>query len=98
MTSDAIQLSEWTWKNIVTWDKTEACRPKKGLFRNQAEYVLIASKGSPSPILPPASNILDPFAGAGSTLIAAHKAGHKSTGIELSPEYFEIAKKRIKSL
>ena len=39
--------------------------------------------------------ILDPFMGSGTTLIACQKLGRKGTGIELHPEYFEIACKRV---
>ena len=31
---------------VVTWDKTEACRPHQGMFRNQSEFILIATRGS----------------------------------------------------
>ncbi len=43
--SDALQVSGWTWRGIVTWDKTEASRPHQGIFRNQSEFVLFAVKG-----------------------------------------------------
>jgi site-specific DNA-methyltransferase (adenine-specific) len=39
--------------------------------------------------------ILDPFVGSGTTLIAAHKLRRKGIGIEISKEYFDIAKNRI---
>ncbi|MDX2308098.1 MAG: site-specific DNA-methyltransferase [Hyphomicrobium sp.] len=39
--------------------------------------------------------VLDPFAGSGSTGIAAIRHGFRFVGIEQSPEYFEIAVKRI---
>ena len=39
--------------------------------------------------------VLDPFAGSGTTLIAAKKLGRKYIGIELEPEYVKIAKARI---
>ena len=39
--------------------------------------------------------ILDPFAGAGTTLLAAKNLGCKSVGIELNPEYIEIIKRRL---
>lgn len=40
--------------------------------------------------------VLDPFAGVGSTLIAAKRIGRSCIGIELSPRYVEIAKNRLK--
>jgi len=39
--------------------------------------------------------ILDPFFGAGTTGVAAYKHDRKFVGIELNPEYCEIAKQRI---
>ncbi len=39
--------------------------------------------------------VLDPFMGSGTTCIAAINTGRKYCGIELEPEYFEIAQKRI---
>ena len=39
--------------------------------------------------------ILDPFVGSGTTIVTAMQAGRRSIGIELNPEYIEIAKKRI---
>lgn len=45
-TSDALQVAGWTWRSIVVWDKTEAARPHQGMFRNQVEFVLVATRGS----------------------------------------------------
>lgn len=42
--------------------------------------------------------ILDPFAGAGSTLAAAEAVGYRSVGIEKDPLYFEMAKAAIPKL
>lgn len=39
--------------------------------------------------------ILDPFAGSGTTLLAAHKLRRNAIGIEKDPEYFAIAQRRI---
>jgi site-specific DNA-methyltransferase (adenine-specific) len=47
-------------------------------------------------VMPPKDGILlDPFAGSGSTIIAAHQLGVKAIGIEKQAEYVEIAKKRL---
>ena len=41
--------------------------------------------------------ILDPFMGSGTTLVSCAKLGRKGIGIELDPEYFEIACKRVQA-
>ncbi len=40
--------------------------------------------------------VLDPFAGSGTTIIAAMKNGRRSIGIELSKEYCNLAERRIR--
>ncbi len=45
--------------------------------------------------LPNARTILDPFMGSGTTLVACQRMGRMGTGIELDPEYFTIACKRV---
>lgn len=39
--------------------------------------------------------ILDPFMGSGTTLVACQKLGRQGTGIELDPDYFDIACRRV---
>ena len=45
--------------------------------------------------LPDAKTILDPFMGSGTTLVACQRMGRQGTGIELDPDYFEIACRRV---
>ncbi len=46
-------------------------------------------------ITPPNGLVLDPFMGSASTGVAAVKEGFDFVGIEMDPEYFNIAQKRI---
>jgi DNA modification methylase len=45
----------------------------------------------------PGELIVDPFMGSGTTGVAAINLGRKFTGIEIDPEYFEIAHRRIRA-
>jgi len=45
---------------------------------------------------PPDGVVMDPFMGSGTTGIVAIRLGRKFVGIELKPEYLEMAKRRIK--
>lgn len=42
-----------------------------------------------------AGNVVDPFMGSGTTLVACAKLGRKGIGIEIDPDYFEIACRRV---
>lgn len=43
----------------------------------------------------PREIVLDPFMGSGTTLVACANSGRSGVGIELDPEYFEIACRRV---
>ena len=46
-------------------------------------------------VTPPGGLILDPFAGSGSTVIAALREGFRCIGIEREADYAEIARRRV---
>ena len=79
-------------------DKTQrnviACSPPRDrLHPNEKpvalveKFILLHTK--------PGDVVLDPFMGSGTTGVAALKHGRQFIGIEVSPEYFEIASRRI---
>ena len=41
------------------------------------------------------ATVLDPFVGSGTTLAVAQALGRQSIGLDLNPEYLEIAKRYI---
>lgn len=45
---------------------------------------------------PPSGTVLDPFAGSGTTGVAALRRGRNFIGIEQNPEYVELARNRIR--
>jgi len=49
-------------------------------------------------VTPKGGIVLDPFAGSGSTLVAAKQNGFKYIGIELTPEYIPIIKARLNGI
>ncbi len=46
-----------------------------------------------APVVP--ATVLDPFAGAGTTIMVAVRFGRRGLGIELNPEYIAMATRRI---
>ena len=46
-------------------------------------------------VTPPGGIVLDPFAGSGTTCMAAKAEGFHYLGVELSEEYCEIARRRV---
>lgn len=45
---------------------------------------------------PPRGRVLDPFLGSGTTLVAAQKLGLKGLGIDINPDYCNLAMRRLR--
>ena len=92
------QLGQGYTGNRTPEGKTTATLRREGL---QASSPIITTgwaapcthEHEPSPAV-----VLDPFAGAGTTMLAARKLGRHSIGIELNPDYCRQAAKRLQQL
>ncbi len=49
-------------------------------------------------VVPPGGKVLDPFAGGGATLVAAHQMGLDAVGVELTESNYKVAQARIAEL
>ncbi|MBN3005588.1 site-specific DNA-methyltransferase [Chromobacterium alkanivorans] len=124
--SDAIQMAGFLWQGVAVWDKGNAhSRPRKGGMKQQAEFIVWASKdklsqerdvyvrgvfNQPKPrgafhitakpvelleelvaLAGPGGLVLDPFAGGGSTLLAARNTARPAIGSEIDPTIHQKA-------
>lgn len=87
----ALQWAGWTWRGVAVWDKV-ASRPQKGRFRQPLQLMRDVVQ-----ICEPGGRILDPFAGAGTTVLAAVQEGYEAVGIEMSDAYFRRSTERLKT-
>ena len=81
--------SECPHKSEV-WNMAPACDPD-----HPATFPIALPRACILLTTSPGNLVVDPFMGSGTTGVAAVKEGRRFVGIELDPEYFEIAKKRI---
>lgn len=122
-----VESAGWRLMNLVVWDKGSFGLGQ--VFRNQHEFLVVASKGvarpnrrdvanviradrpdnewhpTPKPVglmaqiidvlAPPNGLVVDPFAGSGSTGIAASQVGRRFLGFEISPEFTDLANARL---
>ena len=104
------QLGRFTNQcEYVVWGSKGAmpARAEVGTIPGLVSASVIASQkfhmtGKPIPVMEhlvricsPNSTVLDPFAGSGSTGVAALQRGHSFIGIEQSADYVEIARTRL---
>ena len=90
----------------LAWTSLPGVAPKKFVYSNNGLMAREKNRAHPTqkPValmewclgfLPDAETILDPFMGSGTTLVACAKLGRKGIGIEIDPDYFDIACKRV---
>lgn len=76
------------------WDITPECSSKERC--HPAQFPVQLAKDHIISWSNKGDTVLDPFLGSGTTGVAAYQTGRNFIGIEISEDYFDIAKKRIK--
>ena len=96
-TSRANQLEgkQWLRNSISVWDDLRKTPAELKLKHPAAFPIALAGRLIDSFLPPQGRTILDPFAGIGSTLVAAAERGLDAIGSDLSAEYCEIARSRL---
>ena len=82
----AVRRLQWRWNGMIRQGNEARYHPKQKPLEVMKWVIELCPK---------AETILDPFAGSGTTGVAAIQMGRKFTGIEREPKYFDIACKRI---
>ncbi|MHB2018797.1 MAG: DNA methyltransferase [Candidatus Xenobia bacterium] len=93
-TLNALSGREWI-KFTRTWFVHDPPPRRKGEIKHPAKY----PEGVVEPFVEfftrPGMTVLDPFAGIGSTVVAASRSGRRGVGIEIVPEFVAQARDRI---
>lgn len=85
----------WTRNSISVWSDIRRT-PEEARLKHPAMFPsALASRLIECFAAPDDEVVLDPFAGLGSTLVAAEQAGLQGIGVELNDEYARIARGRL---
>ena len=102
-TRDNSRVGSGFGKNVSNWVGRERAYPTNVLHLatecGNKNHAAAFPRALPSWFIQLLSNegdlVLDPFAGSGTTLLAARELGRRWCGIELKPEYFQIAQQNL---
>jgi len=93
----------WGSNGKMPLERNVGCLP--GVFRqaNPANRIHVTEKPLQLmrdlvQICEPGGRILDPFAGSGTTILAAVQEGYEAVGIELTDAYFQLGTQRVKQV
>ena len=84
----------WTRYSISVWNDIRKNAAEKKLS-HPALFPLALVERLLEIFTMPGDTVLDPFMGSGSTLLGAQCLGRRGVGLEISPEYTEMFKKRL---
>ena len=85
---------EWLQNSFSIWRDLTKTKEEKDL-KHPASYPVMLCEKLIKTFSKGGDNVLDPFNGIGSTLVASHNLNRSAVGIDLSKEFCDIAKKRI---
>lgn len=96
------QLNDLTGKEWLKLTKSfitsEKCKDDKGAFEHPAPFLIKDIEKLISMFTKKDMVVLDPFAGSGTTLISSNNLERKVIGIDLNPDYRELAKDRFEKM
>jgi len=87
---------EWLQNSFSIWRGLSKSKEEKAL-KHPASFPVSLCEKLIKTFSKSGGSVLDPFNGIGSTMVAADNLGFSGVGIDLSKEFCEIAKNRIKN-
>jgi DNA modification methylase len=85
----------WTRYSVSIWSDIRKSKEELGL-KHPALFPQELPRRVIECFLPPEGRIvLDPFCGLGSTVLAAHELGRTGIGLDISPDYIAMARRRL---
>jgi len=85
---------EWLLNSFSIWRDLTKTKEEKEL-KHPASYPVALCEKLIRTFSKHGANVLDPFNGIGSTLVASHNLGRSAVGIDLSTEFCDIARNRV---
>jgi DNA modification methylase len=86
----------WTRYSISIWSDIRKSKEELAL-KHPALFPVELARRVIECFLPPEGRVvLDPFCGLGSTVLAAHELGRAGLGLDINPDYVQIANRRLR--
>lgn len=89
--------TEWLKLTKSFW-YSKKCKDDKFAFQHPAPFLIQDIEQLIMMFTKKGMKVLDPFCGVATTLVACHKTERKGIGIDLSQDYCNLSKKRLKEL
>ena len=92
---NCLTAKEWVKSQVAVWNFNYEKRDIRDKSVHPAVFPIALPKKCVELFTHKGELVLDPFAGIGSTLIAAKDTGRNAVGFDLKKEYIEVAKERL---